>query len=382
MKKIVGLVFVLSVLMITNTALAKEVIEGRVLFEFTGDSLADSDDKVFSTDEEYNYFLEIEPIFFVNMGEYWRINNHWKFRPVGDRAYTVNTVNGNAYYGETFYGKEGWISRDFHVDGYGIILEELEIQFEKNDFKLGFGKFNPEFGIAHDKQRYHGIYGVVLPREYELIEKWGFSVGGVFENFELEVSSFFDDTTGLSDSALSNRGRDKSRGGAGNTKRPTSFSIAAKGNDLFGVGGLNYNAGFRYLATSESLEEDEKGYLGGLEYVIEFGNDAMLIPFVEYAYFTDYDGVDSRDTFYRTYSLTGLAGNWNIVLSDTIKTEKEDYFNDIDDYSVQCSIGYKFESGLMIDFGGWHRKQTFKTNILDINRYDTLGGKVSYMLEF
>jgi hypothetical protein len=381
MKKTVGLAFILGLLII-NEAYARNVIEGEILFELTSDYQNDSDDRVRQGDDKSNTFVEIEPVFYVNMGEYWRINNHWRFRPVEDRGYGISTVGGNAYYGGTFYGKEDWISRDLHVDDYGIILEELEFQFEKNDFKFGIGKFNPEFGIAHDKKRYHGIYGVISPREYKLTEKWGFTVGGIFENFEFEGSAFFDDTTGLSNSAIKDRGRDTSRGGAGNTDRPNSFNVVARGNNLFTVEGLNYNFGFRYLATKRALEEDEKGYLGGLEYVIEVGNNGMIIPFIEYAYLTDYDGIDSRDTFYRTYSLTGLAGNWNIVLSNTVKKENEDNFSDIDDYSTQYSFGYKFECGLMFDFGGWHRKQTFKTNTLDIKRYDTLGGKISYMLEF
>jgi len=380
MNKILGIAAVLGLMMNSN-AFARDVLEGDVLFELTTKHFSNSSDRVRNNDEDYDTYVTIEPKLFVNLNDYWRINNHWLVTPVNSRDYTTYTVAGKTYYGGTFYGKEDWVDRDLHVDDYGAILEELELQFQKNDFKFGIGKFNPEFGVAFSKQRYHGLYGTELPEEYELTEKIGASMGAVFDSLEIEASAFFDDTTDLSDSAFTNRGRDKSSGGAGNTERPDSWSVALKGNDLFGMEGLNYNAGFRRLAVDKSEQEAENGWLGGLEYAMPVGS-GMIIPFAEIAYFENYEGINSRNTLYKTYSLTGLLGNWNAVISDTIKTEEEDNFSDIDDYLFQYSVGYKFESGLMFDLGVQHRKQTFKTDVLSVKRYDSLGGNLSYLLRF
>jgi hypothetical protein len=354
---------------------------GDVLFELQSDVLENSDDKIAKNDEKNDTRLLIEPKFFLNLSEGFKINNHWQLRPVEDREYQTYTVNSSKYYGATFYGKEGWVERDLH-DDYGLILEELELMYEKNDIRLGLGKFDPMFGTAFYKKKYHGVYGTELPAEYKLTEKIGGNIAAVFPSIQIELGVFFDDTTGMSNSAIKNRGRDKSSGGAGNTDRPESFSVAVEGVGLFGVKDLNYNLGFRRLKTEKEWESDEKGYLFGLEYVYDAGMDSMIIPFMEYAYFSNYDGIDGRDTSYATFSLTGIKGNWNVVLSDTLKREEEKNFSDVRDYLIQYSVGYKFENGLMIDFGRKHRKQSIKTDTRTSYTYETTGGKISYMLSF
>ena len=108
----------------------------------------------------------------------------------------------------------------------------------------------------------------------------------------------------------------------------------------------------------------------------------MIIPFFEYAYFDNYKGISGRDTEYLTFSLVGIKGNWNAVISDTIKREQESNFSDVRDYMIQYTVGYKFENGLMFDFGLEDRKRSIKTNTRTSYKQKTIGGKLSYMLNF
>ncbi|MFC1659248.1 hypothetical protein ACFL0U_01630 [Pseudomonadota bacterium] len=355
--------------------------DGEILFELKHDALSDNSKKVANNDRENDTNLLIEPIFFLNLTEGFKINNHWAIRPIEERKYTTPTVGNSIYYGGTFYGTEGWIKRDFGKE-YGIIVEELELMYEKNDIRLGLGKFNPMFGTAFYKSRYHGIYGTDLPEEYELKEKFGGNIVAVFPNIQAEFSLFFDDVTHLSSSAIGDRGRDKSRGGAGNTEKLDSFSIAIEGANFLGHKDFNYNFGFRYLKTEKNWERDEKGYVLGLEYIYDIGLDSMIIPFFEYAYFDNYDGIVGRDTQYTTLSLVGIKGNWNTVVSNTLKREEESNFSDIRDYVIQYTIGYKFENGLMFDLGLKDSKQSIKTNTRTTYKQRAFGGKISYMLIF
>jgi len=365
-------------------------ITGEILTEYSTDTLINSSSKVDTADDRTNGQLNLEPIFKLHLNDKWSFKTAWKFRPVEERLYQGDIWARNASYivggngTDDRYGKEDYIERKFQWDTYGLIIEELTVDFRGEDLAFGLGKFNPTFGKAFDKSKYHGIYGTWMPEQYELTEKFGAYVSMLFENAELRFNLFFDDTTGMSRSAFKDRKRDKSAGGAGNTEKPNNYSLTLEGNyEQFG-----YNVGFRYLDTDKSYEKNEKGFVLGLDYLKEFEtNNFIFIPFAEVAYFDNFDGMNGREIWYTTVSLPLIYKGWNVVVSETFKHDDEPTYKDYQSYLAQFSIGYKFKNGIMLDFARKEQRYVIKANNIpspqkDSRKADSWGLMISYMYKF
>lgn len=364
-------------------------ISGEVLSEYVYDVLNSNRYKVRSNDKRSNGYFNIEPVFALNLNRNWSFNTSWLIRPVENRLYTGSWYAGNTNFvvgangSDDYYGQEDYIKRKMHWDDYGVIVEELTVDYKAEDIEVGLGKFNPTFGKAFDKSKFHGVYGTVMPEEYELKEKLGAYTTALFELAEIRFNIFFDDTTGLSRSALTDRGRDKSAGGAGNTNKPNNFSLTMEGKyDQF-----NYNLGFRHLSTNKYYESDEKGYVIGLDYLKEFEtNNFMILPFAELASFKNFDGMKGRDVWYLTASLPVLYKGWNFTVSDTIKRDDETNFKNYTSYLFQYSFGYKFKNGLMFDVARKHHRYVEKANYVattkQVRKASAWGLLISYMYKF
>ena len=99
--------------------------------------------------------------------------------------------------------------KDRFFEDFGLYLEELYFDYRIGDGGVRFGKFNPDFGIAEDVAP--GIYGDDLTGDYELDERIGASIDVPFEalggSHVASFTAFMADTTVLSDSLFTNRGR-------------------------------------------------------------------------------------------------------------------------------------------------------------------------------
>lgn len=349
--------------------LGGDIFTGEILYELEFSRLFDEGDRL-PGDDTANTFVNIEPYLFLNFDDNWTIQNHWQLRPVENRLSTIDAAG-------RFDDDESILLLDrneFHTD-YGLILEELNLVYHNEDLRFLAGKFNPSFATAWSKKRYHGVFGTYKPEEYELREKLGFALTGVFEPFNIEFSLFTDDTTDFSDSALKSRGRDKSNGGAGNTESLESFSVTLGGDNFWGVENLHYNFGYRRLAVDLPQEEEEHGFTAAMEYLSETENNFKLIPFVELVHLENEDGIDGNDNTYLTTSFVVLNGGWNFVASNTFAFQDYSTGSDENEYDFQLSGGYTFENGLMVDTA--YRKEK-----LGDNEADSFGVLLSYLYKF
>jgi hypothetical protein len=181
---------------------------------------------------------------------------------------------------------------DRFFEDHGLYAEELYAKFSFKPFDVKAGKYNPAFGSAFDETP--GIYGTDLAEDYELTERVGLAIsaereGTPFGKVTLTASTFFADTSFLSDSAFTRRGRtDRDDGGLSNTENLDSFAFSIEGEDIPGFAGLKYNIGFVHQAAGIDDLDDQNGFVFGLKQTRSFNNvELQLIG--ETAYF-DYGG--------------------------------------------------------------------------------------------
>ena len=243
---------------------------------------------------------------------------------------------------------------DRAFEDHGLFVEDLYIQFEDNLFSVKGGKFTPNFGAAWD--RAPGIYGADFAEDtYEFTERIGFGGSLTLRHdrlgeHELSASTFFLDTSFLSHSTLDGRQENnRSDGGAGNTEDPSSFPVSIDGvfpelpEFSYHIAGIHQDEG-------RGDETGEDGIAVAAEYTASFG-DIEIVPFVEYVYFDDADGVEGAGRGLLSTSLFFGWGGWNLALSQTSRDTDAPDAAEVDDELFQVSMGYEFDFGLTLDVG-------------------------------
>lgn len=359
-----------SLIIISQNAFAQSEgeypnLSGKILFESRNDRVTSTNK---ANVDDNNIDMNIDADFNLKLHKNWSIITDWSVRNIVRR-----NPSAPERYREILSNERG-----FALGDTGLIIEQIKGQFENEDMRFFFGKFNPAFGTAFRKEKRIGVFTTDFTKDYELREKIGGGVSALLENSELTFNAFFNDTTGLSDSAFNRRGEEKrSDGIAGNTKTPSSFSIAIEGADLFGISDLFYNAGYRRLEVDEkglTGRDDETGFVGGLEYLFPIGINTSIIPFVEYASIKNFSGIANRDADYTTLALIGKYSGWSASVSNVRRNIKGPS-GKFHDYQLQYSIGYKFTNNIAIDVS----KANIKENG---NRASLIGLLVSYMYVF
>lgn len=334
------------------------IFEGYILSEFYVNTLTDAKDKVRKNDSPTNSYLYLESLAKLNIGKGFFAETKWYLKPVNKRLYTgdiyakdTSRVIGDSSNSD-FYGKDNYVKRTFQFSSYGLGIETLYAGYKNSNLAFGLGKITPTFATAYDKSRFSGVYGIKVPEEYELTDKIGGYVSAIFPFGNLTFNMFYDDTTDLSNTMFKKQGRDKSKGGAGNTEKLNNFSLTFNGK----FDNLSLNLGYRQLEASLPQESSENGYTIGIEYLVELPYDINFLPFVEYTYLDDFDGMKSRDVSYFTVFLPMIYENWHFILSNTSKYDDERNYRNYTSYLTQASVGYKFDFGLMIDVAKvWER---------------------------
>ena len=199
------------------------------------------------------------------------------------------SVHGHFTFEPVFDAEPG---DDRFFEDHGLYAEELYAKFSFKPFDVKAGKYNPAFGSAFDETP--GIYGTDLAEDYELTERVGLAIstereGTPFGKVTLTASTFFADTSFLSDSAFTRRGRtDREDGGLSNTENLDSFAFSIEGEDIPGFTGLKYNIGFVHQAAGIDDLDDQNGFVFGLKQTRSFNNVELQV-IGETAYF-DYGG--------------------------------------------------------------------------------------------
>lgn len=256
--------------------------------------------------------------------------------------------------------REGLTRRRRTFDREGVFAEELKLNYQQviadNTLQIFIGKFNPAFGTAWDAR---GIWGEDFAEDYEITEKLG--VGGAFTlqtaslgSHTVSASSFFSDTSALSQSVISTRGRTNKRdGGAANTEDLSSYAIALDGEQLGGITGLNYHLAYRSLKRGDANigADDESGYAATINYARKLNPRTEINLLLERVEINNFDSA-AQDRTYNTSSLiTTIDDKWNITLSHTQRVIDADGAAEVHDHIFQLSGGYDFANGLTLDIG-------------------------------
>lgn len=234
--------------------------------------------------------------------------------------------------------------KDRFFQGFGLYVEELFLAHDFGPAAIRLGKLSTDFGAANDIAP--GLYGDEFTDDYELTERLGASVEVPFEALgglhSISATAFFADTTPLSDSAFTSRGRlSRDDGGVSNTGRPDSFAITVAGE----VGETGYNLGLRRQSAGRGDPSAEFGGVVGVFREIEL--EDVEVEFVaEAAYFPRYDG--DRDS--AVFATLGAEFSFGDVSLSAVYGLRD--LGEIStDHLATVSLEYELAEGLSIGTG-------------------------------
>ncbi|MEX0405381.1 hypothetical protein ABGN05_06915 [Aquibium sp. LZ166] len=261
----------------------------------------------------------------------------------------------------------------------GLYVDTLNLEAQLGAAKLFAGKFGPAFGTAWDITP--GVYGTEFAEDYELSEQIGFGAAYEFDagtagKHTLGGHVFFVDTTFLSDSIFTRRGRvGIDDGGIANTETLNNFSITLDGTEIEALPGFSYNLGYRHLSAGATETADEDGFVAGLAKETAFANGMVLGLNGEIAYFSDAAGVAGDDAVYTTVGLSIANGPWHGELAGTVRRFDLAGAGSTSDHIAQVSAGYGFENGIDVSAGYAHVREA------DLD-YDIIGLRLTKSFEF
>jgi hypothetical protein len=323
-----------------------------------------------STPNTYSnsFVANIEPKFSLNINEEWSVKTQWKISPVRNRS-DPNFEIGNVF--------PSTRSPD-NIDDYGLVVEELKGDYRTDDLNFFFGKYNPTFGKAWDKRKRIGVFTTDFTQDYELREKLGFGVAALMDDDgAVTLNLFFNDTTGMSNSALNRRGKNKSSDNfAGNNTNLSSYSITMSGNNFFDIEDLSYNFGYRDLDVDNKLGFDnEKGFVVGFEYKIPLNYKTYFTPFAEISKINNFNGIEGQDLLYTTIAATLNYSKWHVGVSGVVRDINRNGADDFLDSQAQYFVGYLFDTGIALDVAHIDIKESD-------NKAKMVGVNLSYNYEF
>lgn len=292
-------------------------ISGELVLELQSDTAYKSDA---AANELTNTTAKVELGTSINLGQGFAINS----------MIVAEQINGPA--------------KDAFLSEHGAFFQELNLSYATDSFEVMAGKFNPNFSIGFDIVP--GVFGDTFAADNEITEMVGF--GGAYninDSMTLSGSAFFADTSFLSESFGTNRGRTRqSAGGPANTGAPESFAVALDGSDIPGVEGLSYHVGFVRLADDNN--DDELRLAAAGEYAFEINEDLTLTPMAEYVRVWNSGGNGNDD---RNYIILGAAldyRNWQFSTAYSGRFIENTGAADVNDHFYTAAIAYAFDFGL------------------------------------
>lgn len=292
-------------------------ISGELVLELRSDTAYQSD---VAANELTNTTAAIELGTSINLGQGFAVNS----------TIIAEQINGPA--------------KDAFLSEHGAFFQELNLSYATGNVEVTAGKFNPNFSIGFDIVP--GFMGDTFAADNEITEMVG--IGGAYsinDSMTLSGSAFFADTSFLSESFGTNRGRTRrSAGGPANTDAPESFAIALDGSDVPGVEGLTYHLGFVRLA--DDTNDDELRLAAAGEYAFEINEDLTLTPMAEYVRVWNSGGNGNDD---RNYLVLGAALDYRSWQFSTVYTgrfiENTGAAN-VNDHFYAATVAYNFDFGL------------------------------------
>ncbi len=267
-----------------------------------------------------------------------------------------------------------------------LFIRALTANYDKDYFGAYAGKFDPV--ISFDQHVMPGMYGYQIVDEYTVREKIG--VGGYgklkagdFGTHRLDVSTFFADTTFLSNSILYERGvNHKSDGGVSNTDNFSSVAVSLGGSDFYSLKsnipeGLSYRIGYAHQAAGEGDETSEDRYTFSGQYEHVFTSDLKGRILGEVVHINHLNGEAPHDRTYATVGAELSYQQW--VLGSTYTYINNENPEDADEAQngevFQASLGYLFGNGITVGAGYKYQEEEGEKNY-------RIGAMIGYSLAF
>jgi hypothetical protein len=281
--------------------------------------------------------------------------------------------------GHSHGGAAATVPEDKFFEDHKLFINKLILSYSTDSgITLYGGKFNPSVGL--DYHIFPGIWGYQKAEEYAIVERLGYGIA-LKQNFEdlgthkLDVSTFFKDTTSLSNSVITDRGKTKkSDGGVSNTQDFSSYSISLEGKNFFSlsnnfVDGLSYKLGHAKQskatknlgsnsANSSAIDDNSALTNDEKRSSISIMHKSLIAPNLSMRILTEFmkiehlTGEDGHDRDYMTTGLDFYYKKFNVGGTYTQETnEAADADEAIDDKVYQVSLGYLVNNNLHLHIG-------------------------------
>jgi len=248
------------------------------------------------------------------------------------------------------------------------------------------GKIHPRFGVGWYATP--GLYGGDYDLDYELVEKVG---GGVrwdiraFGRHRFTAEVFHADTSFLAGSLIPGTVRPGLLslwdGGAGNTGTFENFALALSGQQMPGLDGLSYQAGWARQKASPYDVRDENSWSIAAMWRYNIANVVQVEPMGEFVAVTGQGGA-YRDVDYLTLATTLRKGAWALALHTTQRYVRDYLLNS---YRVDSLWGTAVAYNLK-DLHPWLDGFTAIAGIRFSTTFgvsgDTIGGQLKYSIDF
>lgn len=234
----------------------------------------------------------------------------------------------------------------------GLFVRILRAEYSVTD-RLSFhaGKMTPSFALASFATP--GMFGNSYNKEIELIDRVGLGGaylfgGGVNGEHTLTFNSFYKDTSFLSDSFGTSRGRTRLEdGGASNTEGLDSFTLSLQGSGMERFPGLTYKLGLIHQSRGVDGVADENGVSFSVVQTHDTARGDQWTFIGELAAFDNFEGTADK-IVYASAGGVYRTGPWTAVLSGTYRPRDLASAGSFHDYSLQSSIEYSFDSGISL----------------------------------
>ena len=263
--------------------------------------------------------------------------------------------------GHSHGGESAADGSDRFFEDHPLLVGELTLNYDNENFSAYLGKFNPVVGFNY--HNFPGIYGYSQIEGYAIRERVG--LGGAFKHdagdngtHKFNFSTFYADTSILSDSLNHRRGRTSyESSGVANTEDLSSYAISLGGSDFYSltnnfIEGLTYRLGYAMQAKGVSNEDDEYRFSVSLGYKHRISKDLTAKLVAELMDINHYTGEAGHDRAYQTTALKIEYKEWNLGTSYTqVRNDAEEADEAITGHIYQISAGYMFDNGVGLDVG-------------------------------
>lgn len=330
--------------------------------ELEWDNTFDADDPAAEASDLY---FTIEPDITVGVNEWLSLNVGLVFEPID--------------------GLDPGEDRAF--EDHGLFVETAQAIASFGKVTVNLGKFSAPFSIAYDNSP--GVYGDVLNADIETTERWGagvaynFTGDGTEQGVILRVAAFTRDTTALSGSLFTNRGRlRRGDGGNGNTDGLENFAVSLDLIQLEALPDFHFHAAYMHQAAGDGDPSAQNAYVLGANWEKKIGENAVYQVVLEWAHSDDAIGYGdavsvtgaSQDDF--TIAAGGTwHEKWTAAIGYSLRDIEDPLGGDVETAAFHISAGHYFHES-------WLAEVAYLDIQEDGNDSQTIGLKLSKEFEW